>query len=56
MVAFNYIPFVNEQALIVRRKGKVIKGETQAAIAAAHAERRAQKNAAKRARKAKRAA
>jgi hypothetical protein len=50
--AFNYIPHVDVDALTVKRKGKVIKGETQAAIAAAEAERRAQRNAAKRARRA----
>lgn len=56
MQSYNYIPFVNVASLTVKRKGKVIKRETQAAIAAAYAERRAQRNAAKRARKALRAA
>jgi hypothetical protein len=54
--AFNYVPFVNEAALVVKRKGHVIKGETEAAIAAARRERQAQKNAAKRDRRSKRAA
>lgn len=47
MIAFNHIPHVNTEALIVKRKGKVIKGETDAAIAAAKRERQSMKNAAK---------
>lgn len=54
--AFNYIPFVNEAALVVKRKGHVIKGETEAAIAAARNERQALKNAAKAQRRERRAA
>lgn len=52
--AFNYIPFVDESALTVRRKGKVIKGETEQAISQARRERQAQKNAAKASRRARR--
>ena len=51
MIAFNYIPRVNTEALTVKRKGKVIKGETEAAIAAALKERNSMRNAAKRQRR-----
>lgn len=50
-VAFNYIPRINVEALTVKRKGKIIKGETEAAIAAAKKERQSMKNAAKRMRR-----
>jgi hypothetical protein len=53
-IAFNYIPFINIEALTVKRKGKVIKGETEAAIAAARKERQSMKNAAKRLRRQRR--
>ena len=55
-VAFNYIPRVDVEALTVKRKGKVIKGETEAKVSAAQAERRLIVNAAKRERRARRAA
>lgn len=52
-IAFNYVPFVDPNKLVVKRKGKVIKGETEEAIAAARKERQAAKNAMKRARRAR---
>ncbi len=54
-VAFNFVPRPNLESLVVRRKGKVIKGETQAAQAAAIKEFKSMKNAAKRLRRARRA-
>ena len=54
-IAFNFIPRPNLESLVVRRKGKVIKGETVAAQAAALKEFRSMKNAAKRERRARRA-
>jgi hypothetical protein len=56
MIAYHHVPFVNVEELTVRRKGKVIKGETEQNIAAALKERQAQKNALKRQRRANRAA
>lgn len=56
LVAYNFIPRVDEAKLVVKRKGHVIKGETDEAIAAAHKERRLQVNAAKRNRRQLRAA
>ena len=50
-LAFNHIPHVDVEALTVKRKGKVIKGETDEAIALATKERNAMKNAAKRQRR-----
>ena len=56
LVAYNYIPFVDESKLVVKRKGHIIKGETDDNIAAARKERAQARNAAKAARRARRAA
>lgn len=56
MIAFNYIQRPNLELLVVKRKGKVIKGETEQIRAAALKEYRAMKNAAKRIRKERRQA
>lgn len=54
MIAFNYIPRPNLESLVVKRKGKVIKGETERAQTEALKEFRAMKNAAKRIRRTRR--
>lgn len=55
-VAFNYIPRPNLESIVIKRKGKVIKGETEQARTVALAEFRAQRNAAKRVRRRRRQA
>lgn len=50
-IAFNFIPRPNLGSLIVKRKGKVIKGETEKLQTAAIKDFRSMKNAAKRRRR-----
>lgn len=49
-VAFNHVPAVDLESLVVKRKGKVIKGETEQRQAKAMEDRRKMKNALRRAR------
>jgi hypothetical protein len=53
MIAYNYIAPVVPEALTIKRKGRVIKGETEARIAQATKERNAMRNALKRERRAR---
>lgn len=55
-IAHNYLAPVNVEALTVKRKGRVIKGETEQAIAADTQARRGIKNALKAQRRSRRAA
>lgn len=55
MIAFNYIPRPDLSKLVVKRKGKIIKGETESLQRAAMKEFKSMRNAAKRLRQERRA-